>query len=451
MDRTSRVRLPLFVLGALLMALLALVPVPADSEPGGSSRVVDDENPTGVTDDNDEPTFRRPDAGVGSFPPTRRSDLRKPSSWLVVPLVVTAFVAGLAAGMLIGGGSSKSTSRSSSKASSPPATNGSAHPGTTSKAAAGGSAAVRKPVKTDPAATSALGAGIRRAAQKSAKSGRTTNPKPAVITPVGAPHSVAPPNPATPVAAPNSAAPQNPPAAPNPAAPPNPTAPSNPTTTTPAPTPNSAATPNAAAAPNPPDALKPAARTPDAVPTPAEAPNPAAVPNPAAARELAAAGPQPAPTSADSQNRAESLPSAAAPKPAPPIMAAPQSSSATAGTTISLSKQFVEAACTRLQTQPGTPASMEVNVDRICDEAARESTTFPARTVHELCGQLLRVSPTLDEHVRASCQTAIRGNPGATQHPETAANESPAEEAKTAPESQIDEQPQTAANAEAHS
>src|SRR6266566_4761273 len=128
-DRTSRIRLPLFVLGALWLALLALFALPAASQATGSAH---------VTDENDHLILRRPPTRSGAFQPGDRSGLRNLSTWLVVALVAAAFAAGLAGGAFLGGGAGKRVPISGGKATSAPATS---------------SSVARKPTETRPAAT----------------------------------------------------------------------------------------------------------------------------------------------------------------------------------------------------------------------------------------------------------------------------------------------------------
>src|SRR5439155_17783400 len=81
-DRTSRIRLPLSVLGALWLALLALFALLAASQATGSAH---------VTDENDHLILRRPHTRSGAFQPGDRSGLPNLSTWLIVALVAAAF------------------------------------------------------------------------------------------------------------------------------------------------------------------------------------------------------------------------------------------------------------------------------------------------------------------------------------------------------------------------
>jgi len=69
------------------------------------------------------------------------------------------------------------------------------------------------------------------------------------------------------------------------------------------------------------------------------------------------------------------------------------------------SEESIVAACKRLQAPPGNPASAEINLERICDQAARGDTIAPDGIVRELCVELTSASPTLAEQLLASCQT----------------------------------------------
>src|SRR5438270_14083730 len=84
-DRTRRVRLPLFVLGALWLALLALFALPTAPHATGSGH---------VSGEHDRVTSRRPGAREDAVQTVERSVLRKLSTWLVVALVAAAFMLG---------------------------------------------------------------------------------------------------------------------------------------------------------------------------------------------------------------------------------------------------------------------------------------------------------------------------------------------------------------------
>src|SRR5438477_448457 len=249
-DRTSRIRLPLSVLGALWLALLALFALLAASQATGSAH---------VTDENDHLILRRPHTRSGAFQPGDRSGLRNLSTWLIVALVAAAFAAGLAGGAFLRGGPSKRTPMPSSQATSTPATSRSA---------------ARKPVKISPAVA----------------------PNPAAAPTPSATPPVAP----TPAATPKAAA-SNPAVAPNSPAAPTPSA-TPPVAPTPAATPKAAAgnpavAPNSPAAPNPAVAPKAAAAVPAAAPNSAPVPTPSAIipaPDPSPPTTIVAAtGPSP--------------------------------------------------------------------------------------------------------------------------------------------------------------
>jgi hypothetical protein len=426
-DRTRPVRVPVLVLGALCLALLALFALPAAPQATGG---------TDVSGEPDRMTSRRPRARQDALQTVERSGRRKLSTLLVVALVAAAFVLGLASGTFIGG-SDKSNSESRGRSTSTPATGSPA--GTSSKTATRRHASASLPVSIGsstapkPAATRVRTVPQRMTTRPAAPKREPSASGPATANHAATPPAAAAPSPAStpapattipatasnPVPEPGTAA-----VAPNPDAPPTPaTAPRSSSTTIPVPVPNPDATSNPAASPIPATGPNPAAMTPAAAPSNAALPNSAVAPSPGAAPSPAAA-----PNRAAAPKQAAVLnPSASAPaiatgaagitpsarpaltseyalNPVATTMAEVGSGSSAAGTMSTASAQPIVAACKHLHGLLGSPTSTKLELERICSEDASADMPEPQGVVEELCVLLVTAAPMFDEQqMLASC------------------------------------------------